>query len=175
MVNEIPYEGPISWALAQLKPNGYKLAVSNLLQQGIEAFMPIRKITKPIRGRVVTQHRPLFPGYLFVFLNDAPSTPRKINSTYGITRLVTLGGHTPSTVPSSLIEELLARCDANGLLLPATQWAAGDRARVVSGPFTKIIGDIEDAPEDGRVYLLMPLMGHTVRTQLDCSDIEHVV
>jgi transcriptional antiterminator RfaH len=38
---------------------------------------------------------PLFPGYLFVAFDIGKDGWRKVNSTYGITRIVTLGNAPP--------------------------------------------------------------------------------
>ena len=35
-----------SWYVAQLKPNGFYKAQLNLVRQGFECFMPMRKVTE---------------------------------------------------------------------------------------------------------------------------------
>jgi transcriptional antiterminator RfaH len=82
------------WFLAQCKPNSHHVAERNLARQGFAVFLPLQEETKRARGRFVTRMRPLFPGYLFVALDIRQGLWRAVNSTLGITRLVSLGRDT---------------------------------------------------------------------------------
>ncbi len=106
-----------SWFLAQLKPNCAKIADKNLKRQGFQTFLPIEEETRQRNGKFVTSTRPLFPGYIFVAFDVTEGLWRSVNSTYGITRLVSFGKD-PSAVPCNLVTQLMLRCDANGKLLP---------------------------------------------------------
>src|SRR6056297_1264965 len=106
-----------SWFLAQVKPNCVNIAAKNLRRQGFQTFLPLEDQTRRHKGKFVSTMRPLFPGYIFVAFDVASGSWRTINSTYGITRLVSFGTE-PKAVPAKLVEQLMLRCDANGKLLP---------------------------------------------------------
>ena len=79
------------WFLAQIKPNCATIANRNLRRQGFETFLPMEEETRQRSGKFVTTKRPLFPGYIFVAFDANRGHLRSVNSTYGITKLVSFG------------------------------------------------------------------------------------
>jgi len=67
--------------------------------------------------------------YVSFELDTAPW--RKINSTVGVTQLVGFDGR-PKALPTDLIAGLMARCDTQGNVLPADQFAPGDEVQVMN-------------------------------------------
>ena len=53
----------------------------------------------------------------------------------------------------------MARCDTQGKVLPADQFASGDEFQVISGPFADYIATIEKIDADNRIWRLMEFMG----------------
>ena len=149
---------PRNWFVAQVRPNGLKRARTNLSRQGFSVFAPQERHG---RGRL------LFPGYLFVqFDPDTPGWTR-VNNTLGISRLVVNGRARPRPLPAGWMAGLLRRCDAEGRLLPPDDLGAGDRVRVVAGPFADLVLTIESLDHDGRVRALFDIMGRTTAVSLD--------
>lgn len=70
----MPKSPHANWFAAQLKPNGLKRAEENLTRQGFETFCPKRLEGRLQGGQYRPRERPLFPGYLFVSLNQALRT-----------------------------------------------------------------------------------------------------
>ena len=151
------------WFLLQYKPNSHRLALRNLHRQGFETFLPMLDVTQRCSTRFVQQTRPLFPGYMFVSFELDTAPWRKINSTVGVTRLVSFNGR-PKALPTDLIAGLMARCDTQGKVLPADQFASGDEVQVISGPFADYIATIDKVDADNRIWLLMEFMGQ--KTQM---------
>ena len=162
-----------SWFLAQVKPNSHNLAERNLARQGFRTFLPLQEETRRIRGRFTQQIRPLFPGYLFVALDMLQGGWRKINSTQGITRLVSLGKE-PTRVPPDLVSELMRRCDRNGKLLAPRPFMSGDTVTLTNGPFTEFAAQVEGFAPDRRVYVLMELMGIKTRVVVSLDHVRAV-
>jgi len=159
-----------TWFLAQLKPNSHKIANRNLIRQGFETFLPLQEDTRRVRGKFVTQLRPLFPGYIFVGLDRLRGGWRAVNSTYGITRLVTLGAE-PTPVPPDLVSALMLRCDDEGKLLPPEQFEPGDEVLLTRGPFANFAATVERIAPESRVYVLMELMGAKTRVVVSPDDL----
>ncbi|MCC5975489.1 MAG: transcriptional activator RfaH [Rubellimicrobium sp.] len=153
------------WFAAQLKPNSHQIAQRNLARQGFRVFLPLEEETRRTHGKFVTRLRPLFPGYIFVALDRASGSWRAVNSTYGITRLISLGAE-PTPVPTALIDALMRRCDDEGLLLPPEAFQVGDQVVVAKGPFTDLVATIEMIDRDERIVLLMELMGGQTRVSV---------
>lgn len=159
-----------SWFLAQLKPNCGSIADRNLKQQGFQTFLPIEDGTKRMRGKFVTAPRPLFPGYIFVAFNVGAGHWRTINSTDGITRLVSFG-KVPASVPLDIVSQLMQRCDASGRLLPPKPLKPGDQVRLISGPFADFVATIEAIAPERRVWVLMEIMGGQTRVAVDAEQL----
>jgi len=162
-----------TWFLAQFKPNSHNIAERNLVRQGFRTFLPMQEETKRARGKFITQMRPLFPGYLFVALDMLRGGWRSVNSTYGITRLVSLGKE-PTPVPLDLVSQLMLRCDREGKLLPPKLLKPGDEVMLTKGPFTDFVARIESIAPDRRVYVLMELMGAQTRVAVSAEHLRAV-
>ena len=162
------------WYLAQLKPGGFDRAKTNLRRQNFQTFMPVRATSLRRNGRIVPAQKPLFPGYLFAQVLPDQQNWRAINSTYGVARLVSLGQGHPTRVPAGFMIDLHHRTDADGHFGAPEDLKPGDRVRIISGPFSRQIAEIEEADSKDRVILLMELMGRAVRTQVSAHHLETV-
>ena len=162
-----------TWFLAQFKPNSHNIAERNLTRQGFRTFLPMREETKRARGKFITQMRPLFPGYLFVALDMLQGGWRAVNSTYGITRLVSLGKE-PAPVPIELVRQLMLRCDHEGKLLPPKLLSPGDKVMMTSGPFTDFVATIERMAPDRRVYVLLEMLGAQTRVAVSAEHLRAI-
>ena len=162
-----------TWFLAQTKPNSHRIAERNLGRQGFRTFLPLQEETRRARGRFTTRMRPLFPGYVFVAFDVEVGGWRAVNSTYGITRLVSLGKE-PTPVPPDLVSQLMLRCDREGKLTPLKLLKPGDEVTVTKGPFAEVIAKIERIAPDRRVWVLMEIMGGENRVALDAQHLRAV-
>lgn len=151
-----------AWLLAQFKPNSHRIAERNLQRQGFRTFLPLQQETRRERGRFTTRSRPLFPGYLFVAFDPRKGGWSAVNSTYGITRLVSFGA-APVAVPPDLVSELMQRCDAKGMLLPPPVLKPGDQVTMTRGPFADFAATVAELAPDQRVWVLLELMGRETR------------
>lgn len=159
-----------SWFLAQLKPNCANIADRNLKRQGFKTFLPLEEETRQRNGRFVTSMRPLFPGYIFVAFDVAHGFWRTVNSTYGITRLVSFGKE-PTAVPLDLVSKLLLRSDATGKLLPAKLLKPGDQVTLTKGPFANFVAEVEKIAPDRRIWVLMEVIGGQNRVAVDAENL----
>lgn len=159
-----------SWFLAQVKPNCANIAVKNLKRQGFKTFLPQKEETLQRNGKFVTATQPLFPGYIFVAFNVARGLWRTVNSTYGVTRLVSFGKE-PAIVPSALVSQLLLRCDPQGKLLPPKPLKPGDQVTLTKGPFANFTAEVEKIAPDRRVYVLMEIMGGQTRVAVAANQL----
>lgn len=162
-----------TWFLAQVKPNSYSIAERNLTRQGFQSFMPMEEETRQRNDKFVTAMRPLFPGYIFVALNVAHGGWRSVNSTYGVTRLVSFGKE-PAAVPLDLVSQLMLRCDAEGKLLPPKLLKPGDQVTLTKGPFANFVAEVEKIAPDRRVWVLMEIMGGQTRVAVAADQLRAV-
>jgi transcriptional antiterminator RfaH len=153
------------WFVAQLKPNSEAIALRNLTRQGFNAFVPRHRTTLRKAGQFRETLRPLFPGYAFVTFNPEGGHWRAINSTQGITRLVSFSTR-PNPLPEGFVEGLRDRCDTQGQLRPIEALAPGDRARITEGPFSDFLVQVESVSDDQRLCVLFDLLGRQTRLAL---------
>ena len=162
------------WYVAQIKPNGFDRAVANLAQQGFESFMPMQQQTVRHARQLKNVLRPVFPGYLFIRFGDDRADWRKINSTFGISRLVSFEKATPAQVPGELIAGFKVRCGANNCLQPPNDMEIGEKVRMVGGAFVGFIGEIETFVGEDRIRLLYEFMGQKSRIDIPAEDLERL-
>lgn len=162
------------WYLARLKPGGLRRARENLARQGVTFFCPMRLRTLREKGRLVTASRPLFPGYLFVQVPPGSVSWRSVNATYGVSQVVCLEPGKPSRVPGGIMATLLASETSDATDIGADLFRPGEDVRVVVGPFADLVARVEAAPERDRIFVLLDIMGRTVRTQLRGVDLERL-
>jgi len=158
------------WFLAQLKPNGGRVAERNLSRQGFRTFLPLHEQTRRLRGRFCTRSLPLFPGYIFVALDISQGAWRAVKSTQGITRLVSFG-KAPAQVPEDLVRQLMLRCNGDDTLLPGGPHRSGDTVALTKGPFTDYVATIEEVAPDRRIWVLLDIMGGRTRVALDAAGL----
>ena len=158
------------WYVVQIKSNSYDRAISNLHQQGFETFLPLLETTKRKSTRFFNNLLPLFPGYMFVTFDPYKAHWYKINSTFGVSKLLNFNGK-PKEIPIDFILALRKRCDINGKLLLPNRLKKGDNIEILTGPFSNFIAKIENVDEEKRIWAFMTFMGQLRRFQLKPDEL----
>lgn len=163
----------MNWYLIQTKPHGCKDAHKNLKRQGFEVFLPMIIKTDRKRGQFVSNHKPLFPGYLFMgtTLRQVPWT--SINGTRGVARAVQLDGKYRK-INEEIIEGIKSRCDVSGIVQQATNFVSGDNVKIEKGPFTDFICTVENVTDSLRVWVLIEIMQQKIRTSVAQCDLSTI-
>ena len=159
------------WFILQFKSNSHHLAAKNLNRQGFETFLPLHETTSRRLSRFINTSKPLFPGYMFIKFDRAESDWHKINSTYGVSRLITFNSILKS-IPSTFIDSLMMRYDLSGKLLPMQKLKKSDQVKILKGPFANFIATVETYETDQRILILIDLMGRKTKTQASVEDLQ---
>jgi transcriptional antiterminator RfaH len=154
------------WFAVQCQPNRENGAAEHLRRQHYHVFLPRQRRAVRHARRIETVLRPFFPGYLFVKLDPDTQCWRPINSTFGVARLV-MAGERPAPAPVGIIEELRASFDDAEIYDGVPALVAGQRVRVVSGPFADLCGELVRLDARARVCVLLDLMGGSVPAQFE--------
>lgn len=159
------------WFVVQIKPNAEAIAKRNLLRQNLRIFAPFEEITTRKAGKLMQACKSLFPGYIFV--NFATDTVRcgAVNSTYGVSRLVSFAEGRPAQVPADLMSRLMKRCDTTGKLLPSTTIGPGERVQIKKGPLADFVGMVEQIAPNQRVWVLLDILGQDTRVAIKTADL----
>jgi transcriptional antiterminator RfaH len=138
------------------------IAETNLKRQNFETFLPMQRTTQRKSNGFKDIVRPLFPGYMFVALQPKKGSWSKVNSTKGVSKLVSFGER-PAPIPNGLVEKIKLRCDERGQLMPPNQLKTGDNVTLISGPFANFVATIENIGAEKRIWVLIEFMGQQTR------------
>ena len=157
------------WYIARIKPNSYHSASQNLERQGFETFLPKMKITQRQKNKFIVKNVYVFPGYMFVCFDPRIITWTKINSTYGVSKILAFNNK-PSEISFDLILELKTRYEINSNLTQKEKLKKGDSIKFYAGPFADLIAKVESVDENNRIWVLLEAMGGYQRLKLQSVE-----
>ena len=146
------------WFIAQIKPNSYNIAIQNLERQGFETFLPKMQITQRQKQKFHVKNVHVFPGYLFVCFDPHLIPWMKINSTYGVSKLLAFNKK-PSEISSDLVLELKTRYEINIDSMQKEKLKKDDAIKLYVGPFADLIAKVERVDKSNRIWVLLEGMG----------------
>jgi transcription antitermination factor NusG len=161
----LPLSGQERWYVARTLPQRELQAVQQLVNQGFRAFVPRYWKNRRHARRVDTVSVPLFPRYIFTILDRTRDRWRSINGTFGVDRLLMYGGE-PQAVPHGVVERLLEATDSGGNVQFDFHLKEGQTIKITAGPFSDFVGQLERLNDNGRVRVLLEIMGGLVRVAL---------
>ena len=153
------------WFIARIKPNSYKTAIQNLERQGFETFLPKMEITQRQKNKFIVKNVYVFPGYMFVCFDPHIITWTKINSTYGVSKILTFNNK-PSEISPDLISQLKMRYEIDSTQKQKEKLQKGDSIKFYAGPFADLIAKVENVDEKNRIWILLEAMGGYQRLKL---------
>ena len=156
------------WYVARTRPQRELHAEGQLKNQGFHTFVPRFLKNRRHARKVETISAPLFPRYIFVVVDRGRDRWRSINGTLGVDRLLMYGGE-PQAVPAGVVEGLIAAADAQGNVRFDFHLREGQAVKVTAGPFADLIGQLEGLDDNGRVRVLLEILGGKVRVALPQS------
>lgn len=152
------------WYVVNALPHQEARAESNLRQQGYRSWLPTIRRSRRHARKIDTVQTPLFPGYLFVELDLDRDAWSPINGTFGVRRLIGHRGR-PAPVPGDFMDALRGTIDRDGhVTVPDSGLRPGSKVRLIAGPFVDCVGTLLHMAANGRVSLLMSILGQEIST-----------
>ncbi|WP_172971800.1 transcription/translation regulatory transformer protein RfaH [Vibrio aquimaris] len=96
------------WFLVRCKNKQERRASLNLANQSIASYYPLINVVKMRRGKKQVIREPLFPGYIFVYIDPSSFLASKVANTFGVCGYVQFSGR-PQVVPDTIVGDLKAR------------------------------------------------------------------
>lgn len=160
------------WYCVFTQPHLERWARTNLWERDFEVYLPEYIKVRRHARRTDRVARSLFPRYLFVRVDLATGARRAIRTARGVVDLVAFGAAPPS-VPDAVIAEIRSREGPDGYIAfdNLRRIVPGTKVRIVEGPFADLPALFESTNDDRRVFILLDLLGRTVRTAVDASSI----
>lgn len=161
----LPLSRQERWYVARTLPQRELQAAQQLMNQGFRVFVPRYWKNRRHARKVETISAPLFPRYIFTVLDTNWDRWRSVNGTIGVDRLIMCAGE-PQPVPEGIVESLIQATDPDGNIRYNFHLKEGQAIRVTAGPFVDLVGQLERLDDNGRVRVLLEIMGGRMRVAL---------
>jgi len=157
------------WYAAYTRANHERRVADQLLDRGVENFLPQYESVRKWKDRRVRLQMPLFAGYVFVHL--ALQNRLKVLQVPGVAYLVGFGG-LPTALPETEMEIMRSGLSQGLRAEPHPFLSVGRRVRITSGPFTGLEGILKQRKNNLRVVVSLELIQRAVAVDVDAADVE---
>jgi len=144
----------MTWYVLQHKPAQGDRALHNLQNQEVSCFYPKIEVEKIRSGKRQKRLEPLFPGYIFINLEQTDPVWSKLRSTLGVLRVVSFAGK-PAPVDDAVIDQIkasMARVAEQGGI------KKGQKVELEEGPFKGINAIFQAYDGEERAIVLITFM-----------------
>jgi transcriptional antiterminator RfaH len=93
-----------------------------------------------------------------------------VNATLGVSRMIAFGDH-PSPTPTGFVEALVDRSNESGLLYVPENLNICQSVKILTGPFAELAGTLAHFDDNGRVCVLLDIMGSRIPVALKQASI----
>lgn len=161
-----------AWYALYTRSRHEKQVAAFLERQGIEVYVPLRRVWSSRQDRRVTIQVPALPGYVFVRCTLYAETRALIKRASGVLRLVETAGR-PAAIPDTQIASLRTAL-ANSFNAEGHPYLkVGDRVRVARGPMEGAEGYLVRVAENKhRLVIAVDYVNQALSVEIDASCVE---
>ena len=160
------------WIVAQTKVRQERKAENNLKNQGFNCYLPVVITKKYAKNIWIKTQEVLFSRYIFIKFNDYQHNISKINSTFGISRLlVNQETLTPYTIHDNYIDLLRSKIHKNNTI-DINNLKKGDKVKVTKGALSNLTGIFLEKCGNLRSKLFLSLLNQKCSIVIDNTDIK---
>ncbi|TFG91954.1 MAG: transcription termination/antitermination protein NusG, partial [Syntrophobacterales bacterium] len=117
-------------------------------------LIPTERVIELKAGKKKESDKKFYPGYILVEMDMDDATWHLIRSTPRVTGFV--GGSNPIALSEEEVDVILQQLEKGPVPQVKTQFQKGESVRIIDGPFTNFIGDVEDVDIDhGRLNVMV--------------------
>ena len=161
------------WYVVQTKPSNEQRAQYYLEREGLETLNPLMEAYSSKRGGSSRTLKPLFPNYIFarfILERDYP----KVRWARGVNKV--LGrGREPMPISDEVVKEIKNRINGDSVVKRAYDLKPHDTVKIKEGPLRDLIGIFDRwMSKEGRIRVLLSLIGYQTSVQLHYSHVEKV-
>ncbi len=153
------------WYAIQHKPGQGDRALDNLQYQDARCFYPKIAVEKIRAGKRTSRLEPLFPGYLFISIEQSDPLWAKLRSTRGVLRVVSFANK-PATIDDGVIDHIRQSLDA---VAEHGGIKAGDAIQLQDGPFQGLDAVFQAYDGEERAIVLISFMQRMQRVKVSVS------
>jgi transcription antitermination factor NusG len=160
------------WFAVQTRYRFEKKVVAQLNQKSCEVYLPLLTEHHSWSDREKMVTIPLFPGYVFVHIDQSHDARRNVLQTAGLIGFVRFGGIVPA-VPSKQIEDLQLLLQEKGLFSLHSFVRAGQRVRVRGGCLNGLEGVLVQH-EKGKLVISIESIQRSLAIEIQGYELELV-
>ena len=156
--NKLAKKAPERWYVVRTQPHRESQAARQLENQAFKVFLPRILRSRRHARKFETILAPLFPRSMFIALDLRRDRWRSVNGTFGVDRLL-MRASEPEPVPHGLVEQIAEAAAADGVVRCGPALKQGQNIRVTAGPFAELMGTLDQLDDQGRVRVLLDILG----------------
>ena len=159
------------WFVVWTRSRHERAVYDQLIERGIESFLPTITRWSRWKDRRKQVEWPLFPGYCFVRID--PHARLNVLKCSGVVAIVGFNGE-PTPVPDEELDAVRRLVESTLPYDPCPLLKAGMRVEVVHGPLKGVVGKLARKGGHARLVLAVDLIGRAVSVQVDAADVREL-
>ena len=158
-----------NWYALYTKPRSEKKVLDRLLEQGIEAYLPLQKRLRQWKDRKKWVEVPLISSYIFVKIEQKEYI--KVLNTVGALRFIFFLGKA-AIIPEWQINSLKQLLESEeGIEISTENFKKGNRVRVISGALIGMEGELVSIKRHKKVIVRIDQVGYSISVNIPLSDL----
>lgn len=157
----------IDWVVAHTKPRCEKKLLQYCKREGVEGILPCYRSSHRYRGKTVTFHKPLFPGYVFMRADEHHR--RVVLQSDYIANLLTV---TDQQLFDRQLREIITALETDVEVRLAPVIGEGVRVQIKSGPLRGMEGWVETRHGPTTVMLRLDFIGQAAAVKVEAWELE---
>jgi len=172
--NEIQIQpsGLLEWFAVQARSRHEFKVHEQLLEKGMESFLPTVEKMRRWKDRNKIVEFPLFSGYLFVHIVRSHLSILTILKTRGVVRILGNIGNELIPVPNEQIGLLKKLIEDRTEIDPYPFLKQGERVRIKKGPLAGVEGILVEKAGRHKVIISVDIIQQSIAITININDIE---
>jgi transcriptional antiterminator NusG len=143
----------------------------NLGEKIERILIPTERVVELKGGKKRESDKKFYPGYILIEMALDDETWHLIRSTPRVTGFV--GGSSPVPLDEEEVSVVLQQIEKGPVPQVRTQFQKGESVRIIDGPFTNFIGNVEEVDMDhGRLCVMVSIFGRQTPVELNFFQVE---
>ncbi|MFQ5713972.1 MAG: UpxY family transcription antiterminator [Candidatus Scalinduaceae bacterium] len=164
----------MKWYAVHTRSRHEKQVDSLLSDKGVETFLPLINTLSRRRDRKKFVDIPLFPGYIFVHMDEDEEHISNIRYTRGVARILGTDTDRPTPIPDKQILDIKTIIESKVKLDPFPYLKKGTRVRVKSGPLKGVEGILVERKGSYKIVIRIDLLQRGAAAEVYIADIESI-
>jgi transcriptional antiterminator NusG len=141
-------------------------------------LVPTEKVYKIRNGKKVIKEKTLYPGYLYIEVNEKAITSEVLATIRSISGVMNfLGGNHPQALRGPEVQKLLGRIDdmlgkGEVMLEP---FIINESVKIIEGPFNDFVGTIEEINEEKKkLKVIVKIFGRRQPVEVSFTQVDKI-